>query len=125
MNLESLKLLKNFNNNLTIITQLKGITMYTIEIENECSCFKKSGLTNNMTFETREDAHMKAKVLECRMNQEFCMKHYFEAVDYGDKIVLHSTVRPVDEDDEDIHELMRKNPVTIGFNDQENPPGSN
>jgi len=100
--------------------------MYTIVIENECSCFKKSGLENNMTFENREDAHMKAKVLECRMNQEFCMKHYFEAVDYGDKIVIHSVVRPVDEDDDDeeldIKKLMAKNPVTIGFNAEEEPP---
>lgn len=98
--------------------------MYTIEIEKECSCFKKSGFENNMTFESREDMINKARVLECRMNQEFCMTHFFEAVDYDNKIVIHSTLRPVedDEDDEDIRELMRKNPVTIGFDDGETPP---
>ena len=100
--------------------------MYTIEIEKECGCFKKSGFENNMTFETREDMINKARVMECRMNQEFCMKHYFEAVDYNDKIVIHSSVRPIDEDDEDqedIRDLMRKSPITIGFDDGETPPG--
>ncbi|QOY55361.1 hypothetical protein HUE87_03740 [Candidatus Sulfurimonas marisnigri] len=96
--------------------------MYTIEIENECSCFKKSGFENNMTFESREDMINKARVMECRMNQEFCMKHFFEAVDYDNKIIIHSSLRPVDDDDDDIRELMRRNPVTIGFDDGETPP---
>lgn len=102
--------------------------MYTIEIENECSCFKKSGMQNNMTFETLEDAHMKAKVIECRMNQEFCLKHYFTAVDYGEKIVIKSIIRPIDDDDddEDIKELIARSPVKIGFSDGEDTPnGSN
>ena len=55
--------------------------MYTIEFEKICSCHTKSGLEDNLTFETREDMYNKARVLECRMNQEFCMKHFFEAVD--------------------------------------------
>ena len=99
--------------------------MYTIQIEKECSCFKKSGLDNNMTFESREDMINKARVLECRMNQEFCMTHFFEAVDYGDKIVIHSSVRPVDEDDdhiEDARTLIGKCSVTIGFDASEAPP---
>lgn len=101
--------------------------MYTIEIEKECSCFKKSGLEKVMTFETREDMYNKARVLECRMNQEFCMKHFFEAVDYGDKIVIHSTVRPEDdeedEDVEDARDLVKKSGVTIGFDASQVTPG--
>ena len=100
--------------------------MYTIEIEKECSCFKKSGFENNMTFDSREDMINKARVMECRMNQEFCMTHFFEAVDYNDKIIIHSSLRPEDdeEDDEedDIRVLMSKNPITIGFDDAETPP---
>ena len=106
--------------------------MYTIEIEKECSCFKKSGLENNMTFESREDMYNKARVLECRMNQEFCMKHFFEAVDYGDKIIIHSSERPTDDEDdqdvEDARELVKKSSVTIGFDASQVPPkesGSN
>lgn len=96
--------------------------MYTIEIEKECGCFKKSGFEKSMTFDTKEDAVMKAKVLECRMNQEFCMKHFFEAVDYGDKIVIHSSLRPEEDDDEDINELLAKSPVTLGFSAAEETP---
>ena len=100
--------------------------MYTIEMEKQCGCFKKSGLDATLTFDTREDAHMKAKVLECRMNQEFCMKHFFEAVDYGDKIVIHVTERPADEDDDDDIEdacnLVRNSDVKIGFDATKPPP---
>jgi hypothetical protein len=102
--------------------------MYTIEIEKECSCFAKSGLEKVMTFETREDMYNKARVLECRMNQEFCMKHYFEAVDYGEKIVIHSTVRPDDDDEdedvEDARDLVKKSGVTIGFDSSQVTPGN-
>jgi hypothetical protein len=99
--------------------------MYTIEMEKECSCFLKSGFTNNMTFETRQDMINKARVLECLMNQQFCMTHFFEAVDYGEKIVIHSMIRPVDEDDDDVEDartLIRKSSVTIGFDASEAPP---
>jgi hypothetical protein len=75
--------------------------MYKVHIENECACFKKSGFENNLTYDTKEDAQLKAKVLECRMNQEFCHTHYFEAEDRGDIIVLGSVLRPEDEDDDD------------------------
>ena len=105
--------------------------MYTIEMEKECSCIKKSGLTKSLEFDSREDMINKARVLECRMNQEFCMTHYFQAVDYGEKIVMHSTVRPVeeeDEDTEDARDLISKSPITIGFDGSQVPPkdsGSN
>lgn len=99
--------------------------MYTIQIEKECGCFKKSGMENNRTFETKEDAIAAARVMECRMNQEFCFKHFFEAVDYGDKIIIHSTLRPEDEDEDDypdLKELMAKNKINIGFDATEEPP---
>ncbi|HIP55384.1 MAG TPA: hypothetical protein EYH11_07920 [Sulfurimonas autotrophica] len=100
--------------------------MYTIEVDKECSCFKKSEFENNLTFESREDMINKARVMECRMNQEFCMKHFFQAVDYGDKIIIHSTVRPADdeedEDIEDARDLVQKSCVTIGFDASESTP---
>ena len=91
--------------------------MYKIRIEKECGCFKKSGLPKVWEFEEKQDAIMKAKVLECKMNQDFCFKHYFEAVDHGDEIVIHSTLRPEDEDDGglDIKELLRKQTVDVHF----------
>ncbi len=106
--------------------------MYTIVIEEECSCFKKSNFENNMSFDSREDMINKARVLECLMNQQFCMTHFFEAVDYGEKIVIHKTLRPEDdeedEDIEDARELVAKSCVTIGFDASQVPPkesGSN
>lgn len=105
--------------------------MYRIEIEKECNCITKSGLANNMEFEERDDMINKARVLECRMNQEFCMTHFFEAVDYGDKIVIHSSLRPVEDDDEDTEDardLIGKSPIVIGFDGGQVPPkdsGSN
>lgn len=99
--------------------------MYTIEIEKMCSCVEKSGLEKVMTFDERQDMVNKARVLECRMNQEFCMTHFFEAVDYGDKIIIHSSLRPEDEDDDDTEdacELVRNGTVVIGFDASEAPP---
>ena len=94
-------------------------------MEKECACFKKSNFENNMTFETREDMINKARVLECLMNQQFCMTHYFEAVDYNDKVIIHSMVRPTDDDDDDVensNSLVSRSPVTIGFDASEAPP---
>ncbi len=74
---------------------------YTVRIEHECGCFKKSGFENNLQYEDKNDAHMKAKILECRMNQEFCHTHYFEAEDRGNEIVITSIVRADYEEDEE------------------------
>lgn len=76
--------------------------MYKVHVENECSCFKKSGFENDLTYKDKADALMKAKVMECRMNQEFCHTHYFEAEDMGNEIIIRSVVRAdYEEDDED------------------------
>lgn len=75
--------------------------MYKIHIEHECSCFKKSAFENDQTFKEKDDALMKAKVMECRMNQEFCHTHFFEAEDLGDEIIIRSVVRADFEDDEE------------------------
>ncbi len=99
--------------------------MYKIEIEEECSCFKKSNFDSTMTFETREDMINKARVLECLMNQQFCMTHFFEAVDYGEKIIIHKSDRPEDEEDEDVEnacDLVRNGTVVIGFDASESTP---
>ncbi|MEA1879927.1 MAG: hypothetical protein U9N11_04730 [Campylobacterota bacterium] len=101
--------------------------MYTIEIEKQCSCVKKAEMEKVLTFESREDMINKARVMECLMNQNFCMTHFFEAVDYGEKIVIHSSVRPEDDEDDDIEDardLVNKSGVTIGFDGTKAPPGA-
>jgi len=101
--------------------------LYTIEIEKECGCVKKNGFEKVTTFESREDMYNKARVMECLMNQQFCMTHFFEAVDYGDKIVIHSSLRPEEEDEDDHIEdasvLVNKSGVTIGFDASKTTPG--
>ena len=100
--------------------------MYTIEMEKECSCFKKSNNESTLSFETREDMINRARVLECLMNQQFCMKHFFEAVDYGEKIIIHISERPEDDDEdddiEDARDLVKKSGVTIGFDASKSTP---
>ena len=100
--------------------------MYKIVIEKECGCFKKSGIENNMTFDDKADAIMKAKVLECKMNQDFCFKHYFEAVDHGDEIRIHSSLRPDHEEEgQELKELLTKGPECVHFDAKANPEDSN
>lgn len=74
---------------------------YKVHVEHECACFQKSTFENNLTYKDKADAQLKAKVLECRMNQEFCHKHYFEAEDRDQDIVIGSILRPVEDEDED------------------------
>ena len=51
--------------------------MYTVQIEKECECFKKSEYTNNNTFKTQQDAYNYANIVTELMNEEFCGKHTF------------------------------------------------
>ncbi len=53
--------------------------MYTVIMEFECGCFKKSEFTNNNTFETRQEAHRYATLASEIMSEDFCGKHSFYA----------------------------------------------
>jgi hypothetical protein len=57
------------------------------------------------------------------MNQEFCFKHYFEAVDYGDRVVIKSEIREDDDDCShiDIKGLLNKSPLVVQFDENERP----
>jgi hypothetical protein len=64
------------------------------------------------------------RFLNAVMNQEFCLKHYFEAVDHGDTIIIHRTLRPNDDvDDEliDLEEILSKKAVDIHFDPDAQP----
>ncbi|MCD4758077.1 MAG: hypothetical protein K8R39_07390 [Arcobacteraceae bacterium] len=58
--------------------------MYTIKVEKECGCFKKSAYENNMSFESKDDALMQASLMQTHMNTKFCGKHHFEVCEDGD-----------------------------------------
>lgn len=53
--------------------------MYTVIMEKECGCFKKSDYSNNLSFETQKDAYNYAKIVAEFMNEEFCNQHIFSA----------------------------------------------
>ncbi len=58
--------------------------MFIVNVEKECGCFKKSDFTNNMEFNSRDDALIQALNMAKEMNQEFCQKHEFEVMEKGD-----------------------------------------
>ncbi|MDA7818155.1 hypothetical protein N9A28_08185 [Sulfurimonas sp.] len=51
--------------------------MYTVQMEEECGCFKKSEYSNNNTFPTQQEAYNYANIVAEFMNEEFCSKHTF------------------------------------------------
>ncbi|XPV68911.1 MAG: hypothetical protein ACNI25_16630 [Halarcobacter sp.] len=62
--------------------------MFTIKVEKECGCFKKSTLDNNLQIESKDDALSKAIEMKNQMNDEFCGKHDFDLVEFNDNFVI-------------------------------------
>jgi len=62
--------------------------MSTINIAQECGCFKKSDLENNVTFDNKDDAMIKAQGMVNHMNEKFCGKHGFELSENGENFVI-------------------------------------
>ena len=62
--------------------------MYTIKIQNECECFKKSELTNNMTLLSQTSAVMQVMKMLNQMNNTFCKKHNFIVEEEYDNFVI-------------------------------------
>lgn len=67
--------------------------MYTVLMEQECACFKKSEYTNNNTFNTQQEAYQYANILAEFMNEEFCGRHkfYYEKAQ-GDNFVIRVAI---------------------------------
>ncbi len=55
--------------------------MFTVTVEKECGCFRKSGIENNKKFESKDDALIAAMNMAKEMNLEFCQKHEFDVVE--------------------------------------------
>lgn len=51
--------------------------MYSILIDKECGCFRKSNLTNNIKISSKDDALVFAIQTKDKMNNKFCGKHKF------------------------------------------------
>ncbi len=68
--------------------------MHTIIVENECGCFKRSEFENHKSFSLKDDALLQARLMESHMNQKFCQKHFFTAVEEGDHFKIMVEMRP-------------------------------
>lgn len=58
--------------------------MYTVQIEHECSCFKKSEYAHEKSFDNQKDAYNYSNIVVELMSEEFCQKHLFFVQKAGD-----------------------------------------
>jgi len=62
--------------------------MFTINVEQECGCFKRSDLANNQSFDSKDDALIEAQNMVNQMNETFCQKHEFGLREDGDNFTI-------------------------------------
>jgi len=62
--------------------------MFTVRVEKECGCFKKSGLDNNINIQSKDDALIEAMNMSHSMNQDFCGKHSFFVRESGNDFII-------------------------------------
>ena len=54
--------------------------MFTISIEKECTCFKRSKFESTLRFNNEAEAFEKAKTMAKEMTRDFCKNHAFSVV---------------------------------------------
>ncbi len=62
--------------------------MYTVQMEQECACFKKSEYANEKSFDNQQDAYNYANVVAEFMNEDFCTTHLFTSQMIGPKTFM-------------------------------------
>ena len=62
--------------------------MFKVIVEKECGCFRKSGIENNKSFESKDNALIEALNLTKKMNQDFCQKHEFTVKEDNNSILI-------------------------------------
>lgn len=62
--------------------------MFKIIIQDQCGCFKKSDLQNNLNFSSKDDALLKAIEMKNTMNKTFCKKHEFQIEEIFNNLVI-------------------------------------
>jgi hypothetical protein len=68
--------------------------MFTININQECGCFKRSEFENNKSFTSKDDALLQAQLMVRHMNTNFCQKHEFKLSENGDQFSIATSSRP-------------------------------
>ena len=67
--------------------------MFTINVDKECGCFKKSAYDNNMEFNSKDDALLQAQSMVNHMNTKFCGKHEFTLSEDGQNFSIAMNTR--------------------------------
>lgn len=67
--------------------------MYSLKIEKECGCFKKSSFKAVAEFASKEEALKEAAAMCEDMNETFCQKHIFDIEDNGNEIMIKVAMR--------------------------------
>ena len=62
--------------------------MYKIIVSNQCACFKKSNMENNLKFQSKDEALLKAIQMKDTMNNDFCKKHEFDLQEMYNNFVI-------------------------------------
>ena len=71
--------------------------MFTINVDKECGCFKKSIYENHKAFESKDDALLQAQLMVNHMNDKFCQKHEFELSENGEKFDIAMSMKSTQE----------------------------
>lgn len=62
--------------------------MHKVVVQQECGCFIRSDLKNNLEYSSKDEALSKAIQMRNQMNLDFCKKHDFDLVEYGENFVI-------------------------------------
>ena len=54
--------------------------MFSVKIEKECTCFKRSKYKSEQIFETEEEAFEAASIMAKEMTRDFCKNHAFSVI---------------------------------------------
>ena len=70
--------------------------MFTINVDKECGCFKRSMYDNNQGFQDKDTALIEATTMLKTMNEEVCKKHEFALLEDGNTFQISMSARPQD-----------------------------
>jgi len=62
--------------------------MFTISMEKECTCFKRSKFMAEQSFESEEEALERATLMAKEMTRDFCKNHAFSVIKEGNTFLI-------------------------------------
>ncbi|MBL4730075.1 MAG: hypothetical protein JKY28_01555 [Sulfurimonas sp.] len=62
--------------------------MYSIVVEKQCGCFKRSKMESNLVLDSKDDALLKCIEMKDEMNEKFCDKHRFSIKEEENRFVI-------------------------------------